>query len=65
MFKQFTEHVQGTQIYLLCSLGIFLVFFIVVALLLLRMRKSYASYMSDVPLTDSINDNLMLSDHEN
>lgn len=54
MFKQFTAHAQGTQAYLLASLGIFFVFFIVVAVLLVRMRKKYVSYMSDMPLHDSV-----------
>lgn len=57
MFKQFTEHVKGTQIYLLCSLGIFLVFFIVVTVLLIRLRRQYVEHMSDMPLHDSMNEN--------
>jgi hypothetical protein len=52
MFKQFTENISGHQIYLMSSLGIFLVFFIVVALLLLRTRKTHIKYMSDLPLED-------------
>lgn len=54
MFKQFTEGLSGSQIYLISSLGIFLVFFIVVAVLLIRMRKQHISYMSDLPLEDSL-----------
>ena len=53
MFKQFTENISGNQIYLLSSLGIFLVFFIVVTILLLRLRKSHVDHMSDLPLQDS------------
>jgi hypothetical protein len=34
------------------SLGIFLVFFIIVAILLLRVRKAHIEYMSDLPLED-------------
>lgn len=56
MFKQFTEHVQGTEIYLLASLGIFLVFFIVVFVLMIRMRKQHINYMSDMPLNDGFTD---------
>jgi cbb3-type cytochrome oxidase subunit 3 len=53
MFKQFTENISGHQVYLLFSLGIFLVFFIVVAVLLLRMRKQHVDEMSELPLRDS------------
>lgn len=58
MFKQFTEHMEGPQIYLLCSLGIFLVFFIVVAVLLVRLRKNHVDYMGDIPLHDTLGDTL-------
>lgn len=54
MFKQFTEGLSGSQVYLISSLGIFLVFFVVVAILLLRMRKPHVNYMSDLPLSDSL-----------
>jgi hypothetical protein len=53
MFKQFTEGLTGSQVYLISSLGIFLIFFIVVTVLLLRMRKPHVNYMSDLPLEDS------------
>lgn len=52
MFRQFTEHIDGNQVYLLFSMFIFLVFFIVVTLLLLRLRKQHVDYMSDIPLND-------------
>ena len=54
MFKQFTENISGNQVYLLFSLFIFLVFFILVTVLLLRMRKQHVDYMSDIPLNDSV-----------
>jgi hypothetical protein len=44
MFKQFTENINANQAYLLFSLGIFFVFFIVV------------DHMSDLPLHDSLTD---------
>jgi hypothetical protein len=53
MFKQFTENIKGDQVYLISSLGIFLVFFIVVTILMLRLRKNHVEYMSDLPLDDS------------
>ena len=60
MFRQFTEHIQGNQVYLLFSLFIFLVFFIVVALLLFRLRKQHVDYMSDIPLQDCTEENINL-----
>jgi len=58
MFRQFTEHIQGNQVYLLFSLFIFLVFFIVVTLLLFRLRKQHVDYMSDIPLQDCTEENI-------
>jgi len=52
MFKQFTENLSGAQAYLLFSLGIFLVFFIVVAVMLFRLRKQHVDHMRDLPLHD-------------
>lgn len=56
MFKQFTENITANQVYLLFSLGIFFVFFIVVTVLLIRTRKPYVKHMSDLPLQDSYTD---------
>ncbi len=53
MFKQFTEDVSGNQVYLLSALGIFLLFFIVVTILLIRLRKQHIDHMSALPLQDS------------
>jgi cbb3-type cytochrome oxidase subunit 3 len=62
MFKQFTENVSGNQIYLLVSLAIFLMFFIVVSIMLIRSRKDHNDYMSDMPLHDSfVESNNLLS----
>lgn len=52
MFKQFLDNVSGTQGYLLTSLGIFMVFFILVGLLLFTMKKDEVKYMSELPLND-------------
>lgn len=57
MFRQFTEHISGNQVYLLFSLFIFLVFFIVVTVLLLKLRKQHVDYMSDIPLQDCTEEN--------
>ncbi len=53
MFKQFTENITGNQVYLLSALLIFLTFFIVVTILLIRLQKQHVIYMSDLPLEDS------------
>jgi cbb3-type cytochrome oxidase subunit 3 len=52
MFKQFLDKVDGNQGYLLSSFGIFMLFFILVAILLLTMKKDEIKYMSELPLND-------------
>jgi cbb3-type cytochrome oxidase subunit 3 len=52
MYSQFLDHLTGGQGYLISSLGIFFVFFIVVTVLLLRLKKTHVNYMSDMPLED-------------
>lgn len=52
MFKQFLDHVDGSQVYLLTSLGIFMLFFLLVGILLLTMKKEDIKYMSELPLKD-------------
>ncbi|MCX2453520.1 MULTISPECIES: hypothetical protein [Pedobacter] len=52
MFKQFLDQVEGSQVYLITSLGIFLLFFILVGVLLLTMKKEEIKYMSELPLKD-------------
>lgn len=54
MFKQFLNQVDGSQVYLITSLGIFLLFFIMVAALLLIMKKDKIKYMSELPLKDNV-----------
>jgi hypothetical protein len=56
MFKQFTENIDANQAYLLFSLGIFFVFFIVVTIVLIRIRKPHVDHMSELPLRDSVID---------
>ena len=52
MFKQFLTEVDGSQIYLITSMGIFMLLFILVAILLLKMKKDTIKYMSELPLKD-------------
>lgn len=55
MFKQITD-LSGNEWYLIISLWIFLVFFIIVGILLFRMRKAHIDYMKDIPLDDCVQD---------
>lgn len=51
MFKQITD-LSGNEWYLIASLWIFLIFFIVMAIRLFRMKKEEVDYMKDIPLHD-------------
>lgn len=51
MFKQITE-LNGDESYLIFSLFMFLAFFILVGIMLVRMNKDYADQMSQMPLED-------------
>jgi len=55
MFKQFSTLINGNEVYLLTSLGIFVLFFIIVTLMMLRMRKDTVNYMSALPLNENEN----------
>jgi hypothetical protein len=52
MFDQFVKDVSGEQIYLIFSLWIFLVFFVVVSIMLFITKKQHVDRMSDLPLED-------------
>ena len=52
MFKQFVGQVSGHNIYLIISLLIFFIFFVAIALLLIKMNKKHIVYMSGLPLND-------------
>lgn len=52
MFKQFLDKVSGTEVYLITSLGIFLIFFILVAVMLFFMKKDHIKHMSELPLSN-------------
>ena len=52
MFKQFLENADGNQGYLLSSLGIFLLFFILVGIYVVTMRKDEIKYMSELPIKE-------------
>jgi len=52
MWKQITN-LNGDEIYMIISLLIFLTFFILVAIMLISMKKSFVDYMKDLPLEES------------
>lgn len=55
MFKQITN-LNGSELYLIASLWIFLVFFIIVGIMLFRMNKEHITYMRELPFQeDDIN----------
>lgn len=51
MFKQITN-LNGDERYLIFSLLMFLAFFIIVGIMLFRMKKDYAEQMSQMPLEE-------------
>jgi len=51
MFKQITE-LNGDENYLIFSLIMFIVFFAIVGIMLIKMKKDYADHMSEMPLND-------------
>lgn len=53
MFKQFLKVVEGADFFLITSFMIFLVFFIAVAIWLLKVDKSYIERAKQVPLNDA------------
>jgi hypothetical protein len=55
MFKQFSSLMNGKEVYLLSSLGIFVLFFVIVGVALLLMKKETVEYMSELPLTEKEN----------
>lgn len=52
MFRQFLDQATGNNGYLITSLGIFMLFFIMVGVLLFTMKKEEVKYMSELPLND-------------
>lgn len=52
MFKQITS-LGGNEWYLIASLWLFLIFFIVVGVMLFLMKKDYVDYMGNIPLEDT------------
>ena len=51
MFKQI-NNLAGGEFYLITSLFIFLVFFIVVTIFIIKLSKNHISMMSNLPIED-------------
>ena len=51
--KQYTEKIEGAQVYALFSLLIFVVFFLVLLLAVKKMSRQKVQELSDIPLDDS------------
>lgn len=58
MFKQIKD-LAGGEFYLIASLLMFMVFFILVGIYLVKMKKDHIVEMSNLPI-----DNLQTEDHE-
>ncbi|RVU26578.1 hypothetical protein EOJ36_00875 [Sandaracinomonas limnophila] len=56
MFKQFISNIPGADVYMIFSLLLFLVFFILVGIYLLKMDKSYLNKMEELPMGDAQTD---------
>ena len=52
MFKQFLAHADGNQGYLISSFGIFALFFILVGVFVMTMKKEEIKYMSELPIKE-------------
>ena len=52
MFKQFITSVDGSLGYFVSSFGIFAVFFILVTVVILMMKKEDVEYMKELPLKE-------------
>jgi hypothetical protein len=58
MFKQFLSTATDSNVYLITSLWIFLLFFILVAVMLIKMNKEHIQHMSELPLNDKNQENI-------
>jgi hypothetical protein len=52
MYSQFINYFAGSRLYLLSSLWLFLIFFILVTVMLIKMNKKHIEYMSELPLNE-------------
>ncbi|MCX8104798.1 MAG: cbb3-type cytochrome c oxidase subunit 3 [Ignavibacterium album] len=52
MYKEILQSIEGVEIYPIISLIVFVVFFIVVTVWLIRMDKNYINEMKQLPLNN-------------
>lgn len=55
MYKEILQSIEGVEIYPIISLIVFVVFFIVVTIWLIRMDKNYINEMKQLPLINDDN----------
>ena len=55
MYKEILQSIEGVEIYPIISLIVFVVFFVVVTIWLIRMDKNYINEMKQLPLTNDDN----------
>lgn len=58
MYKEILQSIEGIEIYPIISLIVFVVFFIVVTIWLIRMDKNYINEMKQLPLTKDDNNKI-------
>lgn len=56
MFKQFISIIPGADVYMIFSLLLFIVFFVLVGIYLLKMDKKYLNQMEALPLGENSTD---------
>jgi len=54
MYKQILEGIKGVELYPILSLVIFVAFFIILGIWVVKARKSYINKMSRMPLEDDV-----------
>lgn len=55
MYKEILQSIEGVEIYPIISLIVFVLFFIVVTIRLIRMDKNYINEMKQLPLNNEDN----------
>ncbi len=55
MYKEILQSIEGVEIYPIISLIVFVLFFIVVTIRLIRMDKNYINEMKQLPLNNDDN----------
>lgn len=58
MYKEILQSIEGVEIYPIISLIVFVVYFIVITIRLIRMDKNYINEMKQLPLTKDDNNKI-------